>query len=192
MSRRTIAAAVAGVVATAGVAAGAAAGGAGGDAASDLAAAINERAGTSITADDVTGAMRDLMERRLDEAVAEGRLTEQQADRMRERAEDGLGMPWPDGRGPGHGEHAGARAGVLEAAAGALGLEQDALRERLRGGDTLAEVAAAEGVARAAVVAAVREALTEAGVEGDRAAGMAGRIVDGGPPGPGRHRGRMP
>lgn len=80
--RRRIAALAAGAVAVAGVGAGAvaASGGSGPPGASDLAAAINERAGTSITAEQVEGAFLDLLDQRLDEAVVAGRITRAQAD----------------------------------------------------------------------------------------------------------------
>jgi hypothetical protein len=71
-------------------------------------------------------------------------------------------------RGPGHrGEH---RGEALEAAAAAIGIDEDALREALRDGPTLAEVAEANGVDPQvvvdALVAEANERLDEAVAEG--------------------------
>jgi hypothetical protein len=189
--RTKLAAAAVGAVAVAGAATGvvAAAGGGSGDRAADLAAAINERAGTSITADDVTGAYQDLLKVRLDAEVAAGRLTQEQADEMLERAKDApLGGPGLLG-GPGHGP-GGPRAEVLGPVATLLKLSEDELRAKLRSGSTLAQIAKAEGVARADLVAAIVKALKAADPDltDARAKTIAGRIADGtrlrgGPPG---------
>jgi hypothetical protein len=198
MRRRTkLAAAAVGVMAAAGAATGvvAAAGNGSGDRAADLAAAINERAGTSITADDVTGAYQDLLKSRLDAAVAAGRLTQAQADEMLARAKDApLGGP---GFGPpGIGRHGpGPRAEVLAPVATLLKLNEEQLRTKLHSGSTLAQIAKAQGVARADLVAAIAKALkaAEPDLTDARANALAGRIADGkgpkgGPPGgPGWH-----
>ncbi|MEP6698516.1 MAG: hypothetical protein ABJB09_02195, partial [Verrucomicrobiota bacterium] len=109
--RTKLAAATVGVIAAAGAATGvvAAAGNGSGDPAGDLAAAINKRAGTSITAADISGAYQDLLKARLDAAVAAGRLTQAQADEMLARAEAArLGGPGFE-VGPGGPGHFGAR-----------------------------------------------------------------------------------
>jgi hypothetical protein len=200
--RTKLAAAAAGVVAAAGAATGvvAAAGNGSGDRAADLAAAINKRAGTSITADDITGAYQDLLKARLDAAVAAGRLTQAQADDMLARAKNaplggpGFGGPgfeprWPGGPG-------GPRAEVLAPVSTLLKLSEDQLRTKLRSGSTLAQIAKAQGVTRADLVAAIAKALKTADPDltDARATALAGRIADGegprgGPPGgPGWHR----
>lgn len=192
--RRRIALATAGVLATAAVGAGAvtAATGGGGDPAADLADAINARAGTSITADDVTAAYRDLLEERLDEAVAAGRLTRDEADEMLERAQ---ARPVPPGfghaGGPGHGR-GGPHAEVLDAVAAKLGLTEDQIREKLWAGSTLAAVAEAQGVTRAQLVATIRAALTADGVPAAHAAEIAAHIADGRGPERGERRFRGP
>jgi hypothetical protein len=117
----------------------------------------------------------------------------------------------PDGCEPGEGGpgHRGFGRGMgLDAAAEAIGIEPAALREALGTGQTLAEVAEANGVAVGDVVAAMvadaQEHLAEAVADGrltqeeadERAAELEERItaiVDGdlppgGPGGPGRHR----
>ncbi len=71
----------------------------------------------------------------IDEAVAEGRLTEEQAERLQER-----GFPFAGGR-TGHG-----RGRVIEAAAEVLGVTQEELKDELKDGSSLAEVAEAQGM----------------------------------------------
>jgi hypothetical protein len=178
--RRRIAIIAAGAVATAGLTAGAvAATSGGGDEAADLAGAINERAGTQITADDVEGAYLDLLSERLDEEVAAGRLTRERADAMLERAEDAPGLP-----GLGHGPRHMGRGGpgphgaVLDDVATRLGLTEAQVRRRLGTGRSLAQIADAEGVTRAQLIATIRAALTGAGVPAERAADLAAHIAD--------------
>lgn len=200
--RRRIAVAGAAVAAL-GLAAGgatyAATGGGGEDGANALAEALNAREGTNLTGDDIQAAMKDVLQERLDEAVAEGRLTQEEADRILARAgERGFGI----GGGPDvHMHHRGGP--FMEAAATALGLSEAALRARLEDGRSLAEVAAARNVEKSKVVAAIRdEILDNPAPRGDaptraEATQMAQRIVDaepgergprggrfGGPPGP--------
>jgi len=192
--RTKLAAAAVGVVAAAGAATGvvAAAGNSSGDRAADLAAAINKRAGTSITADEVTGAYQDLLKARLDAEVAAGRLTQEQADDMLARAKDApLGGPvfgGPGFRGPG-----GPRAEVLAPVRTLLKLSEEQLRAKLHSGSTLAEIAKAQGVTRADLVAAIAKALKTADPDltDARATALAGRIADGVGP-RGEHRGGPP
>ena len=83
-----------------------------------LAEAINAREGTHLTGDDIQAALTDVLRERLDAAVKAGKLTQDEADRMLERAKDG-GVPL----GPGFGErHMMFRGGPIgDAAAKALG-----------------------------------------------------------------------
>ncbi len=71
----------------------------------------------------------------IDEAVAEGRLTEEQAERLQER-----GFPFAGGR-MGHG-----RGQVIEAAAQVLGTPQEELKDELKDGSSLAEIVEAQGM----------------------------------------------
>jgi len=157
------------------------------DEAADLAEALNAREGTSLTADDITAAMKDVLEERLDEAVAAGRITQAQADEMLAHAgERGFHLGGPGG------PHHGPGGPVLPKAAAALGLEPDALRDRLEAGTSLADVAKAQGVAPAKVIAAVRDAIL-ASPRGDdltkaQATARAKEIVNAEGRGPG-HRG---
>jgi hypothetical protein len=121
-----------------------------------LAEALNEREGTSLSGEDIQTALEDVLKERLDEAVAKGRLTQEEADRILERAGE-RGFPLGPG-GPGfHVEFHGGP--FMEAAAKALGLSEDALRAQLEDGKSLAQVAAARKVEKSAVVAAVRNAI---------------------------------
>jgi hypothetical protein len=90
----------------------------------------------------------------LDQAVKDGKLTQQQADQIKQRiARDGLplgGPGGPDGHGPGFGGPMGGPGhGPFDAGLGAaadyLGLTRAALARQLRSGKTLADVARAQG-----------------------------------------------
>jgi hypothetical protein len=101
----------------------------------------------------------------LDEAVAQGRLTEAQAERIRERARSRSGLPLlrPGGRGFGHGH--GPRLALLDEAAAYLEMPVSELRRLLRRGRSLADVASDEGKSvdglSEALVDAAREQLQE-------------------------------
>ncbi len=73
----------------------------------------------------------------IDEAVAEGRLTEEQAERARES-----GFPLRR-RFRGAGEHKGY---VIEAAAQVLSMSQEELKDELKDGNSLAEIVEAQGM----------------------------------------------
>jgi polyhydroxyalkanoate synthesis regulator phasin len=97
-------------------------------------------------------AIEETQSEMIDEGVAEGRLTEEQAERLKERAAEGFfGFPC---RGLGHGPWGG---GVTpEAIAEALGISQDQLMEELSGGKSLAEVAEDHGMSVDAFTEALR------------------------------------
>jgi hypothetical protein len=125
-----------------------------------LAEALNAREGTNLTAEDVQTALKDVLKERLDEAVAAGRLTQAEADRILERADD-LGVPLGPGPG-GPGFRVEFHGGPFgQAAAEALGLSEDALRQQLEDGKSLAEIAAARNVPATRVVAAIREEILD-------------------------------
>jgi polyhydroxyalkanoate synthesis regulator phasin len=102
---------------------------------------------------ELSAALKQALENRIDEAVEDGRLTEEQADELKERLEAseypllrGLGVL---GRGfhgrPGFGPfgHVG-RFALLETAASYLGMRESELRAELRD-KTLAEIAKEQG-----------------------------------------------
>ena len=76
----------------------------------------------------------------------------------------------------------------LSSVAGALNLTEDALRQQLRSGKTLAQVADAQGVTRATLVDAITAALKKArpSLTDAQAAAQANRIADGTGPAGGR------
>lgn len=191
--RRRVAAIAAGAIGAAGLAAGAFAATSGnGNDAGDLAAAINKRAGTDITADDVQGAYLDVLKAHLAEAVKAGRITQAQADQMLQRAQSAPGLPPLGGPGMGFDRGHGPHADVLAPVAKKLGLTQAQLRARLEKGDTLAEIAKAEGVSRADLISTISSALKTAGVPAARIADLAAHIADdadGPGHGPGRDHG---
>ena len=189
--RTKLVALTASAVGVAGLATGAiaATGGGPGDPAADLAAAINKRAGTSISAADIQAAFKDLLKTRLDNAVAEGRITQAQADQILQRAESALPLgPFPP-MGPfrHHGRHGGPRAEILAPVAKLLKLSEADLRSSLRAGSSLAQVADKQGVSRADLVAAIKKALTSsrAGIPSQELDALAARIADRTGPGPG-------
>ncbi|HSJ73192.1 MAG TPA: hypothetical protein VK904_02660 [Miltoncostaeaceae bacterium] len=158
-----------------------------------LAEALNANEGTSLTGQDIQDALRDVLKERLDAAVKSGKLTQEEADRILERAADG-GLPLGPGGGPGfHVEFHGGP--FMEAAAQALGLSEDALRDQLEDGRSLAEVAAARDVEKSKVVAAVRDAILADPPPGRdaptkaEATRIAQRIVNAEPGERGRHTG---
>jgi hypothetical protein len=114
-------------------------------------------------------ALQQALENRVDAAVADGRLTEAQAAELKERIAAGevplIGVD-PGHGGPGH-HHGFVDFG---AAATYLGITRDALRTSLQDGDTLAEIARANGKTAAgledALVAAAKADLDAKVAEG--------------------------
>jgi hypothetical protein len=88
---------------------------------------------------ELSDALEQALKNRVDEAVADGRLTQEQAERMKDRIEDG-GLPL-FGPGPSFHRHHGPFHAKLDAAAEYLGMSHAQLREALEGGKTLAQVA---------------------------------------------------
>jgi polyhydroxyalkanoate synthesis regulator phasin len=89
-----------------------------------------------VTEDELKTAIDEARTETIDEAVAEGRLTEEQAERLREGSFPFRGPPL----------HAPRHLHLMEAAAEVLGIPQDELMEQLRDGNSLAEVAEAKGM----------------------------------------------
>lgn len=105
----------------------------------------------------VVAAMVEEAKARLATAVTEGKLTQEQADariaNLSQHLTDHVNRVKPGHDGRGHG-HPGHKAG-LAAAASALGLSEEELRNELRTGKTLAAVATETGVAIDKVIAAM-------------------------------------
>jgi hypothetical protein len=103
----------------------------------------------------LTDALRKALENRIDEAVKAGWLTEAQGRTMKQRIESG-DFPLFGGAGfagPRGFAHRGFRD--IDSAAAYLGISEDALRLRLRDGDTLAEVAKEKGKSVDGLVSAI-------------------------------------
>jgi len=101
---------------------------------------------------------------KLDELVANGRITQERADQAYAKAEEKLPALMdkvPDGKRPGAagGSAQGARGQILEVAAAAIGIPVEDLRADLADGDTLADVATANGVDPQVVVDAIEAAM---------------------------------
>jgi uncharacterized protein YidB (DUF937 family) len=126
--------------------------------------------------DALSDALKQALENRIDAAVEAGRITEEQADALKERLESSGDVPLLGGFGPhfGHfGPHFGhfGHVGSLEAAAEYLGLSAAELRERLEEA-TLAEIAKDRGKS----VDGLTKALVTAGEKRIDEAVAAGRL----------------
>jgi len=116
-----------------------------------------------VTPEELTSAMTDAQSEIIDDAVAEGRLTEEQAAKLKERIEEYgplsvIGRRDRDGKVLCHG----ARL-VTGAAAEVLGKEPAEVAAAVKSGETLAEQAEAQGMSvedfKAALLAAVKATL---------------------------------
>jgi hypothetical protein len=120
----------------------------------------------------------------VDAALAEGKITEEQAEKMKERIESGEGPAFfgPRFFGGHRGFHLQAPGDQLTAAAGYLGLSVDELRERLRDGQSLADLAKAEGKSveglEQAIVHAAKKKLDQAVDDGVLTQEQADDILD--------------
>jgi hypothetical protein len=101
---------------------------------------------------ELSDALKQALENRVDAAVAAGRLTEEEGAALKERIQS---QEYPLLGGPGFGHHGGRGFHHLDAAAEYLGLTEAALRTRLEDGQTLAQVAQAEGKTVDGLVAAL-------------------------------------
>lgn len=120
-----------------------------------------------ITTEALQDAVQETQSDMLDEAVADGRLSEEQAEAMRERIESGEGrLGFGLYGGPGMGRGPGMRGGhvligpgplSMSAIADELGLTTAELREQLTDGATLAEVIEANGATVDEIVAVLVE-----------------------------------
>lgn len=118
----------------------------------------------NVTPQQLRSALEGAAVDQLDQAVKDGRLTQQQADRLKQQIR-ARGLPLGPGDGPRFGRGLGPGGpgpGVLhaglDAAASYLGLSANALRAQLASGKTLADVAKAQGKS----VAGLQQALLDA------------------------------
>jgi uncharacterized protein YidB (DUF937 family) len=142
---------------------------------------------------DLSNALKQALENRVDAAVADGRLTKEQGAELKKRIESSdyplvLGGFRPDGPfghrfGPGFGP--GGGFGILDTAASYLGLSEDALRDALDG-KTLAQVAKDRGKSVSGLVAAlvaaedkrIDEAVADGRLTKDQAADLKAHVQD--------------
>ena len=134
-------------------------------------------------------AIKDAQVNRVDAALADGEISEERAEQLRERIESAETPTFggPRGHGGHHGHHGGfgGPGATLEPAAEVLGLTAEELREMLPG-TSLAAIAAEQNVAaedvEAAIVAAGQErldqALADGRIDAERAAEMSERIAE--------------
>ena len=142
-------------------------------------AAVAEKLGVTTT--ELQNAYKAAALEQVDAAVAAGRLTEEQADAIRERIESGDFLGPHFGFGFGFKHHLEGGPGI-EGAADYLGLTEDELHERLRNGQTLAEIARAEGKSvdglEQALVAAAKERLDQAVEDGQITAAQRDELLE--------------
>jgi hypothetical protein len=118
-----------------------------------------------VSEEELTTAVQDVELEMIDEALAEGRINEEQAEKMRERVENGeLRFPGGGPR-PQHGRCLVAHH-LVEETAQILGIEVREVIGALEDGQSLAQIAEANGMAvddyKAALTAAVQAKLAEA------------------------------
>jgi hypothetical protein len=117
-----------------------------------------------VTLEQLVQAVRDAGRDTTAQGVTDGVLTQEQADTMNERLETWQpgqgGLPFGKGFGHGHGHGLGMLGGsaMLDAAADALGLTTAELMTELQSGQTLADIADAQGVSEDAVKQAMVDA----------------------------------
>ncbi len=93
----------------------------------------------------LSAALKKAYEDRVDAAVAAGRLTKEQGDKLKQRIEsEDFPLLGPPGFGHGPGGPHGVRLHGRDAAASYLGLTEEQLHNRLESGKTLAEIAKAQ------------------------------------------------
>jgi hypothetical protein len=131
---------------------------------------------------ELSDALKQALENRVDDAMAAGRLTEEQGEELKERIES---QEYPLLGGFGLGRHGGpGRHGFrhLDAAATYLGTTEDELRDELEEGKTLAEVAEDEGKSVDGLVAALlaeeTKAIGQAVLDGRLTQAQADRILE--------------
>jgi hypothetical protein len=105
---------------------------------------------------------------KIDEKLAAGSITAEQADAKKAALTEKLtqaietNAPALGGRGHGRGGHHGfGRFGSSEETAAAIGVTEDELRAALESGQSLAELAAAQGISEADLIAKLKDAMTD-------------------------------
>jgi len=108
-------------------------------------AVLNDAASRlGVSPSDLSAALKSALVKRIDAAVAAGRMTNAQGAEMKQRIESGDAPLFGLGPRPGGFEHHEIFGG-LDAAATYLGLSEDELHSQLEGGKSLADIAKSEG-----------------------------------------------
>ena len=114
-----------------------------------------------VEADELRNALSEAQLAQIDKAVEEGKLTEEQAERIKEHMqESGRVLGFPGGPGGPHGHH-GPPGGpaVFEAIAKELGISEEKLHQQLMSGKKMRQIAKANGKTVADVKAAAKAAI---------------------------------
>ena len=114
-----------------------------------------------VETDDLRNALSEAQQAQIDKAVEEGKLTEEQAERIKEHMqESGRVLGFPGGPGGPHGHH-GPPGGpaVFEAIAKELGISEEKLHEQLMSGKRMRQIARANGKTLADVKSAAKAAI---------------------------------
>ncbi|HZO36424.1 MAG TPA: hypothetical protein VFB41_06055 [Solirubrobacteraceae bacterium] len=123
-----------------------------------------------VTPEKLTSALKGAYLEQLDDAVKSGRLTQKQADALKQRAENGdvplgagpgFGHRLGPGKGFGHRHGGGPFGSTISAAATYLGLSETELQTKLRSGTSLADVAKEKGKSEDDLVDAIVAAETK-------------------------------
>ena len=115
----------------------------------------------NISQDQLTTAMKGAAHDAVNDAVAAGKLTQQQATQINQRIDSGKGPGFGFGFGARPGGPRGAFGGgqAIQAAAKALNMQPSDLMQQLRSGKTLAQIAQAQNVQLSTVTTAITNAV---------------------------------
>ncbi len=130
----------------------------GGQSIADIAKAKNVDLST------VEAAMLQPVQQRLDQALKNGKITQQQHDTVLQKAQDGIAKLVQRtglGKGERHGRFAQAARAELGAAAQALGITPQELLQDLKGGQSIADIAKAKNVDLSTVEAAMLQPIQQ-------------------------------
>lgn len=111
---------------------------------------------------DLIGKLKTVRSKKIDEAVKAGKLTAEQAEKMKANMEKHLKFMVNHKGGFWHGKH-GMRHKMLPAPdklASIIGLSEDQLKAQLKEGKSLAEIAAAKGMSKDQLVGKIKDEMT--------------------------------
>jgi len=129
-----------------------------------------------VTREKLNQAIDDAANATVDDALANGDITQQRADKLKERIANGDGFapffgPGPGGHGPGRGHGFFFQGDLFKTAADKLGMSEQDLMTELRDGKSLADVAGEKNVSvddlKAAILAAAKSDLDQKVTDGD-------------------------